>query len=150
MYTEQFKRIRVILFAVGALLLLVSNHADFLLQADAWQWHSYVDLSHRAPHWPWYLDWIPHDPWHWVQFLHNNAGLAGATLMAVGEFFAHLYYRKEAGYKNTKDEQVTIISLQLDTSPAAIVGWSILFLLVTYGVTRALGFTLFYHLLNGF
>ena len=101
-------------FYIGAALLLLFNHADFLYQAAIWKWDSWIDLTYRAPHWPGILDAIPHDGWHVVQFIRNHAMLIGSPFVFYGT--KHLYH-------GIWIEMAAIIAV--------------------YAVTRGLGFTLF-------
>lgn len=115
----------------GALLLLVQAHADYLYQASLWEWWTWLDLTGRAPHWPWYADWIPHDAWHIVQSVRNHAALIGAALVFGGICFA------------LPGKVVKPLRPRLR--------WVLLCLavmLAVYAVTRAIGFTLVYEIMN--
>ncbi|HOJ04087.1 MAG TPA: hypothetical protein PK916_08790 [Bacteroidota bacterium] len=101
-------------FWIGVLLMALYNHADFLWQAEMHVWPAWLDLTHRAPHWPWYLDWIPHDGWHVVQSIKNHAALLGSALVFYGT--VHRW-----------------------RSP----WWELVAVLLVYGLTRFLCFTLF-------
>lgn len=67
---------------IGVFSMLIGHLTDFLYQADQHGWMNGFRL-HRGEKWPWYADWIPHDPWHIVQTTRNMAQLAGATLITL-------------------------------------------------------------------
>ena len=114
---------------LALLLLLLQAHADYLYQASLWEWWTWIDLTSRAPHWPWYADWIPHDAWHIVQTVRNHAALIGAAFAyeAAQRLYCK-YVSCRPGWQLTA---------------ASLAG-----MLVAYALTRAVGFTLVYELMN--
>ncbi|MBI5646676.1 MAG: hypothetical protein HY962_07065 [Ignavibacteriae bacterium] len=76
----------IYIIIIGFVLLALGSFSDYELQAfqHGWQPTGLVDMAYRAPHWPWYADWIPHDGWHVVQTIHNTADKFGAAVAALG------------------------------------------------------------------
>jgi hypothetical protein len=70
---------------IAVIFFLIHNHADFLLQAYQHGWKTYWKLYALAPKWDWWLDWIPHDSWHIVQWIRNASVIAG-TAICVYEY----------------------------------------------------------------
>jgi hypothetical protein len=66
--------------AAGFGAFLVSNLADYQVQAEAHGWRGLMwEANYRAPHWG-ILDFIPHDGYHVAMWLHN-LGLIGGSLL---------------------------------------------------------------------
>lgn len=119
-----------ILLSLAIVLFLLQAHADYLYQASLWKWWTWLDLTSRAPHWPWYADWVPHDAWHIVQTVRNHAALIAAALAY------RCAYRVYIGFP-------AWAMRRLPAMPAQI-----LIMLACYAVTRAVAFTLVYELMN--
>lgn len=100
-------------FWIGALLLLLYNHADFLYQAAIWKWPAWLDLSYRAPKWG-FWDFMPHDGWHIVQFVKNHSMLIGAP---------GIFYGTRHPYSGPWIEFAVVV--------------------IVYSITRAMGFSAF-------
>ena len=99
---------------VGFALMLLHNHADFLLQAYQHGWKTWWKLDKRAKRWPWYVDFLPRDSWHIIQFVRNHSVLIGGPVVYYG-VYTPLY------------------------DPWLGIG----FVLLVYGLGRFFGFTLF-------
>lgn len=83
--------------------LLVYAFADYLLQADQHGWDAPFALDASGRKWGW-LDFIPHDSWHAVQFVKNRMPCL-AVFAALGAFAAppwYVYLLVEATYATTR------------------------------------------------
>lgn len=157
---------RWFLFIAAFILFLLHNHADYLYQASLWEWWTWIDLTGRAPHWPWYADWIPHDAWHIVQSIRNHAGLiaAAAFMYAITQWMhANFKLAHKAWYEayqqarfstgryptNPKDHRPGYLIVKLYLMiPLPVWVVHTIALLMLYGITRAIAFTLPLELFN--
>jgi hypothetical protein len=129
-------------FILASVLFLVANYCDFELQAFQHGWNALLDLSARSPKWG-IFDFIPHDLWHIIQWLRNLTMIAGTTL-AIKSFWWVLHVFSYSDY--------------VCMSPAKWKNWAcdhkyivgFVSAIVLYVVTRGVGFSLMYKLLNGF
>jgi hypothetical protein len=46
----------------------LGNFFDLLYQGDQ---HGWIPRFDRGKIWPWYVEWIPHDPWHAIHSARN-------------------------------------------------------------------------------
>ena len=81
---------------IAFFLLWLGGVADYFVQANMHGWSTWGIPAHStAQKWIWWLDWFPHDWWHWWQLVRNAAWLAGATI--IGCTYAHLPWWQIAG-----------------------------------------------------
>ena len=73
-------------------LLWLGGVADYFVQANMHGWSTWGIPAHStAQKWIWWLDWFPHDWWHWWQLVRNAAWLAGAGMLTYS-LHAHPWY----------------------------------------------------------
>jgi Leu/Phe-tRNA-protein transferase len=123
-------------FIASAVLMLVHNHADYLLQAYQHGWWTWLDLHGRAAPWPWYLDVLPRDLWHLVQSIRNHSAILGAALALVGCYhvYIHRWFIGESEMNRRR----------LPGAVKAMVRWALIFGTpeLIYGLSRAVSFSL--------
>ena len=108
------------------ILFLIANLADYFYQADLFRWNNPLWTNGtRADHWGWYLDWFPHDLWHTTQSIRNPALVIGAILAYVAS-----------------DRMLRMLNIRPTLLMKCLFVWSI------YLITRGIGFSLMYKLLN--
>lgn len=115
-------------FGIALLLFVLHGAADYQLQAEQHGWGGLLwERFARAPHWPWYIDWMPHDAWHITQMLWNLSFLAGvvaACEVARRHVMAYTLFLRAS------------VALQFGAA------W------LLYIVGRGIGFSLPYHVMN--
>jgi hypothetical protein len=137
----------IVYYIAAFILLLLFNHTDYLYQASLWKWWTWIDLTARAPHWPWYADWIPHDAWHIVQTIRNHTGIIGAGMV--------IFYTREVivttwampGDELSRAFETSSMKMHLSI-PGPHWIQELAILLLTYAATRAIAFTLPLELMN--
>lgn len=67
--------------AIAFVLLIVANHADYLLQAHEWKWKTWWVLDSAGLKPPLLLAWLPIDSWHRVFSLKTFCMLAAPAIM---------------------------------------------------------------------
>ena len=125
------------ILTLGFVLMLVHNHADYLMQAYQHEWATWWDLHGRAIAWPWYLDVLPRDNWHLVQFIRNHTAIIATYAFAVG--------LSTVGVDMLYDLRSQKISCWILKHWYAV---NFFVILALYGITRAVAFSLVKQLLN--
>lgn len=78
---------------ISTALLTASHVADWQLQCEQHGWKGlWWPAGARAPRWPWYADWFPHDAWHWAQLVRNWGALSACITSGMFWLWADWLY----------------------------------------------------------
>lgn len=148
---------------IAIALMLIHAHADYLLQAYQHGWATWLDLHGRAMKWPWYLDLLPRDPWHLVQSVRNMSVIISVALVLrityryswEGQFALTRVGRELYKAIHTTQRWMWSHRLPCGTAGTGQKYWNIIWFvielgipLLLYGVTRGIGFSLAYAVMN--
>lgn len=96
------------MIVIAIILLAAAQAADYFYQADLHGWVNPLWKNGRRwktdnpdKTWPEWLDWLPHDGWHWAQVVRNfgdAVGVALAVLWLSGQSWPLLYTLGETGH----------------------------------------------------
>jgi hypothetical protein len=66
--TDEGARKMILEIVIAFFMILASNVADYFRQADDHNWPGQAwPHKKRGKTWIFFLDWFPHDGWHWCQ-----------------------------------------------------------------------------------